>query len=96
MFPLRFHTSASGDEIAFFKEYVSRMKENQKDIYFITGKSQDQVSNSAFVERVKIIILTQDYNLDGIKGFQPSIPSLRTAASHSRVNAHLPTASCQR
>jgi HSP90 family molecular chaperone len=29
------------------------MKENQKHIYYITGENKDQVSNSAFVERVK-------------------------------------------
>merc|ERR1711872_14540 len=29
------------------------MKENQKDIYYITGESKDSVQNSAFVERVK-------------------------------------------
>ncbi|RXG70034.1 putative heat shock protein HSP 90-alpha A4 [Armadillidium vulgare] len=34
-------------------EYVSRMKDSQKHIYYITGESRDQVSNSAFVERVK-------------------------------------------
>merc|ERR1712183_893922 len=28
-------------------------KENQKDIYYITGESRETVSNSAFVERVK-------------------------------------------
>jgi molecular chaperone HtpG len=50
---LRYPTSASGDDTASFKDYVSRMKENQKDIYFITGENKDQVSNSAFVERVK-------------------------------------------
>lgn len=50
---LRYHTSASGDEMCSLKEYVSRMKENQKHIYYITGESKDQVSNSAFVERVK-------------------------------------------
>jgi len=50
---LRYHTSASGDELASLKEYVSRMKENQKQIYYITGESKDQVANSAFVERVK-------------------------------------------
>ena len=36
-----------------FKDYVSRMKENQKDMYYITGESKDIVANSAFVERVK-------------------------------------------
>ncbi|KAH8395203.1 hypothetical protein KR222_002351 [Zaprionus bogoriensis] len=50
---LRFHTSASGDDFCSLSDYVSRMKENQKHIYFITGESKDQVSNSAFVERVK-------------------------------------------
>jgi len=49
---LRFHTSSSGDEQCSFKEYVSRMKENQKHIYYITGESRDVVGNSAFVERV--------------------------------------------
>merc|ERR1719322_2401360 len=33
-------------------DYVTRMKDNQKDIYFITGESVDIVKNSAFVERV--------------------------------------------
>nr|ABM54577.1 Hsp90 [Penaeus monodon] len=50
---LRYHTSASGDEMSSLKEYVSRMKENQKHIYFITGETREQVQNSAFVERVK-------------------------------------------
>merc|ERR1739847_142773 len=35
------------------KDYVSRMKENQKDIYYITGENKETVKNSAFVERVK-------------------------------------------
>jgi len=50
---LRFHTSASGDDYCSLSDYTSRMKENQKHIYFITGESKDQVANSAFVERVK-------------------------------------------
>ncbi|TMW49127.1 hypothetical protein DOY81_005782 [Sarcophaga bullata] len=50
---LRFHTSASGLDACSLADYVSRMKENQKHIYFITGESKDQVANSAFVERVK-------------------------------------------
>lgn len=50
---LRYHTSASGDEACSFKDYVGRMKENQKHIYYITGENKDQVSNSSFVERVK-------------------------------------------
>lgn len=50
---LRYYTSASGDEMCSLKDYVSRMKENQKHIYFISGESREAVANSAFVERVK-------------------------------------------
>merc|ERR1711950_76620 len=50
---LRYHTSASGDEMCSLGDYVSRMKENQKDIYYITGESKEVVSASAFVERLK-------------------------------------------
>jgi molecular chaperone HtpG len=50
---LRFYTSASGDQMCSLKDYVSRMKENQKHIYFITGESREVVVNSAFVERLK-------------------------------------------
>uniref|UniRef100_A0A8D0GNR7 Heat shock protein 90 alpha family class B member 1 n=1 Tax=Sphenodon punctatus TaxID=8508 RepID=A0A8D0GNR7_SPHPU len=50
---LRYHTSHSGDEATSLSEYVSRMKETQKSIYYITGESKEQVANSAFVERVR-------------------------------------------
>jgi len=50
---MRFYSSQSGDEMTSLKDYVSRMKEHQKDIYYITGESKDVVSNSSFVERVK-------------------------------------------
>merc|ERR1712161_133551 len=50
---LRFFTSASGDEPCSLGDYVSRMKENQKDIYYITGENREVVAASAFVERLK-------------------------------------------
>jgi len=50
---LRYYTSASGDELCSMGDYVSRMKENQKDIYYITGESKEVVAASAFVERLK-------------------------------------------
>merc|ERR1711971_913041 len=50
---LRFFTSASGDDFCSFADYVSRMKETQKDIYYITGESKEVVATSSFVERMK-------------------------------------------
>merc|ERR1712228_712486 len=48
---LRYKTS-SQEEITSFKDYVSRMKDAQKDIYYITGANLDAVKNSSFVERL--------------------------------------------
>jgi len=48
---LRYKTSAQ-EEITSFKDYVSRMKDAQKDIYYITGANMDAVKNSSFVERL--------------------------------------------
>merc|ERR1711923_687212 len=50
---LRYYTSASGDDLCSLGDYVSWMKENQKDIYYITGESKEVVAASAFVERLK-------------------------------------------
>jgi molecular chaperone HtpG len=50
---LRFATSASGEEMCSLNDYVSRMKENQKDIYYITGESIASVSSSPFIETLK-------------------------------------------
>lgn len=74
---LRYYTSASGDEMCSFKDYIGRMKENQKHIYYITGESKEQVANSSFVERVKkrgfeIIYMTEpidEYVVQQLKEF---------------------------
>ena len=50
---LRFHSSKSGEEMVSFKEYADRMKEGQKDIFFITGESRQAVENSPFLETLK-------------------------------------------
>ena len=49
---LRYHTSSTADDTTSLKDYVSRMKENQNQIFYITGENKEQVANSAFVERV--------------------------------------------
>jgi molecular chaperone HtpG len=37
---LRYNTSKSGDDMVSLKEYVAKMKDGQKEIYFITGESK--------------------------------------------------------
>lgn len=50
---LRYYFLQLGDEMILFKDYVFRMKENQKFIYYIIGESREVVQSFVFVERVK-------------------------------------------
>ncbi|GAM16976.1 hypothetical protein SAMD00019534_001510 [Acytostelium subglobosum LB1] len=63
---LRYQTSKSGDELSTLKEYVARMKENQKDIYYITGESKKTVETSPFIETLKKRGLEVIYMIDPI------------------------------
>lgn len=49
-----------------FKDYVSRIKENQKSIYYITGENREVVQTSPFVERLRKRGLEVVYMIDPI------------------------------
>ncbi|KAH0797881.1 heat shock protein 83 [Histomonas meleagridis] len=47
---LRFNSTQSPEELTSFDEYIERMKENQKGIYWISGESKEAVMNSPMLE----------------------------------------------
>jgi heat shock protein beta len=50
---LRFETTKSDGKLTSLDQYISRMKSGQKDIFYITGSSKEQLERSPFLERLK-------------------------------------------
>ena len=45
--------SSNGDKLTTLKEYVERMKSDQKAIYYITGESLAQITSSPYLEKLR-------------------------------------------
>ncbi|WDP91081.1 MAG: molecular chaperone HtpG [Desulfobacter sp.] len=56
---LRYKTTKSGDEYVTLDQYIENMKEDQKEIYYLTGESLTSLANSPLLEALK----SKDYEV---------------------------------
>ena len=50
---LRYYSSQNLEELTSFDDYITRMPENQNDIYYITGQDRNVLAQSDFVQGIK-------------------------------------------
>merc|ERR1719224_436113 len=75
---LRYATSKSGDKEISLEDYVANMKEDQKNIYYISGEDKDSLLKSPSVEKllakdIEIIFMTDsvdEYTVQHLTEFE--------------------------
>merc|ERR1712118_596144 len=75
---LRYSTSKSGDKEISLEDYVANMKEDQKNIYYISGEDKDSLLMSPSVEKllskdIEIIFMTDsvdEYTVQHLTEFE--------------------------
>lgn len=88
---LRVKTSKSNGEYISFTDYVERMKENQKDIYYIPGQSLEEVEESPFMDKflekdLEVIYMTDpadEYMIERMREFDGKKFAIITSESVS-------------
>jgi len=74
---VRYYTTKSATTLTSLKDYVSRMKEEQKKIYYITGESLKAVQSSPFLEKlakkdIEVIYMTDpidEYMIQSVRDY---------------------------